>query len=278
MGIEAKDAVTSAELLELARAVAVEAGELIARRRSEGVEVAATKSNVTDVVTFADKESEARIRSLIQTARPADGFLGEEGARAEGTSGLTWIVDPIDGTVNYLYDIPAYAVSVAVVDGPPVPNRWRALAGVVVNPVLGEVFEASLGGGARLRSRSGERMLRVNTGVGLGLALVGTGFGYRPERREKQAAVVARLLPRIRDIRRMGSAALDLCALAAGRIDACYERGLQPWDHAAAALIAAEAGATVSVSDDSGAEDDPRLIVAAAPALHDELLPLLVEP
>jgi myo-inositol-1(or 4)-monophosphatase len=186
-----------------------------------------------------------------------------------------WVVDPIDGTVNYLYDIPAYAVSiaaVAVTPGDPIDaEHWQALAGVVVNPVLGEVFSASLGGGAHL----GDRRLHANTGVELSQALVGTGFAYSAELRVKQAAVVQGLVARVRDIRRAGSAALDLCSVAAGRLDAYGERGLNAWDHAAGALIAREAGARVSGFE--GAAESAIMTFAAAPDLADQLEPLFFE-
>jgi myo-inositol-1(or 4)-monophosphatase len=222
-------------------------------------------------VTAVDRDTEERIRSMVLDARPDDGILGEEDDAHVGTSGLNWVVDPIDGTVNLLYDIPAWAVSIAVVDGPPDPLHWSALAGVVVNPVTGEVFEASRGGGARL----GDRELRVNDDVELSRALIGTGFGYAVERRRTQAEVLLQVLPRVRDIRRIGSAALDLSALAAGRLDGgFYERGLNPWDHAAGALIAREAGGRVGGVN--GGPESGELLVAAAPSVYDGLLELLL--
>lgn len=259
-----------AELLDIARATALEAAELIRLRRSEGVEVAGLKSSSVDVVTYADRESETRIRELIAAARPDDGFYGEEGGeQARGTSGLSWVVDPIDGTVNYLYGIPAYAVSIAVVEGGHDPAEWTGLAGAVVNPVLGEVYTAALGQGAFL----GDRRLRANTGVDLEHALLGTGFSYTAVKRAEQAAVVSALLPHVRDIRRMGAASLDLCNVAAGRLDAYYERGIHPWDHAAGAIIAREAGARVGGLD--GARESGQLTMAAEPGLYAQLEPLL---
>lgn len=260
---------STTELLEIAATVARRAAALALQRRRDGVEIAASKSTLTDIVTQADREAEDLIRGALAAFRPRDGFLGEESGAERGSSGLTWVVDPIDGTVNYFYDIPAYAVSVAVVEGEPDPASWRTLAGAVVNPSTGEVFTAAAGGGARLNGEP----IRANAGVGLPLALVGTGFGYDPEVRRKQAAFVAELIPQVRDIRRIGAASLDLCSVACGRLDAYYERGLNPWDHAAGALIAQEAGARVAGlgAMPAGAQ----LLVAAAPDLYEQLDPLV---
>ena len=260
------------ELLDIARSTAIAAGELIRAKRAEGVAVAALKSSPVDVVTEADRESEELIRGLLADARPADGFFGEEsGIGDASTTGITWVVDPIDGTVNYLYDIPQYAVSIAAVEGGTDPAGWTALAGVVVNPALGEVYSATRGGGAFLAGRR----LEVAPGKELATALVATGFSYTAERRERQASALTRLIPRIRDIRRQGSAALDLCAVATGRVDAYYERGLHPWDHAAGALIAAEAGARVAGLGGAPASED--FTLAAEPGLFAQLEPLLEE-
>ncbi|PJJ55789.1 inositol monophosphatase family protein [Compostimonas suwonensis] len=264
-------AVNPAELLAIATTIAREAGALVRRRRDEGVEVAASKSSPEDVVTFADRESEDLIRARLAQLRPHDGFLGEESEATGGTSGLTWVVDPIDGTVNYLYDIPAYAVSIAVVEGEPDPASWTALAGAVYNPVLDEMFSASRGGGAFL----GDRPLRVSERSELSLALVGTGFGYSAEKRTRQAEVVEGLISQVRDIRRIGSAALDLCSLAAGRLDAYYESGLNPWDIAAGALIASEAGARITGFQ--GRPAGKELLLGAGPGVFDELERALVE-
>ncbi|MFF2273450.1 inositol monophosphatase family protein [Agromyces sp. NPDC058136] len=252
-------------LLDLARDIALEAAEFAAEARRGGVEVAATKSTPTDIVTAVDRDTESLIRERILAARPDDGILGEEGAERFGTSGLTWVVDPIDGTVNFLYGAPSWAVSIAVVEEPAEPSSWRALVGIVVNPSNGEVYEARAGGGARL----GSTALHVTTGVPLGRALVGTGFGYAAEVRREQAAVLLALLPQVRDVRRNGSAALELCGVAAGRLDAFYEHGLSPWDHAAAALIVREAGARVGGA--RGGAEGAELVLAAAPGLYEEL-------
>src|SRR5690554_5920546 len=232
----------AAQLLSFASDLAREAGALAHRRRVEGVSVAASKSTAVDIVTHADREVEALIRDRLKAERPEDGFFGEKSSAEVGSSGLTWVVDPIVGTVNYLYGIPQYAVSIAVVEGEPEPLTWRALAGVVVNPESGERFAATAGGGATLDGRA----IRASTDVAPERALIGTGFGYRADVRRRQAEALVPLLGEVRDIRRMGAASLDLCAVACGRLDGYFERGLQPWDHAAGALIAREAGARVT--------------------------------
>ncbi len=249
------------DLLTIARTVALEAGALAKQRRFEGVSVAATKSSAVDIVTEADRETERFIRDALTAARPDDGFFGEESGAEVGRSGLTWIVDPIDGTVNFLYGIPHYAVSIAVVEGEPDPLSWTALAGAVVNPASGELFTATAGGGAFL----GDGEIRVAEAVDLSQALVGTGFSYSTETREQQGAVVAALLSRVRDIRRLGTASLDLCFVASGRLNAYFEKSLSPWDHAAGALIAAEAGATVKGVGDAAPNRD--FLLAAHPEL-----------
>lgn len=259
------------ELEELALSVATEAAELAFTRRQEGVEIAATKSTRTDIVTNADREVEALIRSRLEAARPQDGFLGEESEAGTGTSGLTWVVDPIDGTVNYTYGIPAWSVSIAVVEGDPDPATWRSLAGVVVNPTARETFTATAGGGAFLDGRR----LRVASDTELALALVGTGFSYTAERRVWAAKLLTGLIGRVRDIRRIGAASLDLCSVAAGRLDAYYERGLHPWDHAAGALVAREAGARVGGL--AGAAEGRALTIAAEPGLYEQLEAALTE-
>ncbi len=238
------------ELLDLALRTAREAATLVVRLRGEGVRVASTKSSPVDVVTDADRACEELIRSRLLEARPHDGVVGEEGDDVAGTSGVRWIVDPIDGTVNYLYGLPHHAVSVAAARGD------QVVAGVVVSPVLGLEYAATLGGGA---TGNGET-LRVRTPPGLDQSLVATGFGYEADVRERQARSVAALLPRVRDIRRLGSCALDLCAVAAGLLDAYVEEGPHLWDHAAAGLVAQEAGATLQVSACAAGHD---LVVCA---------------
>ena len=221
------------DLLHLARTVAAEAAELVRTMRLGGVEVSETKSSPVDIVTKVDKAAELLIFERLMTARPADGFLGEEGASSESSSGVTWIVDPIDGTVNFLYGLAPYAVSIAA------SEHGRVVAGVVLNVETGECFAASLGGGATCNGRS----LRVREVVPMSQRLVVTGFSYLTDVRRRQASAVGSLLGRVRDIRRLGSAALDLCVVASGRADAYVEEGLNPWDMAAGGLVATEAGA-----------------------------------
>jgi myo-inositol-1(or 4)-monophosphatase len=251
------------DLLDLAVDVAREAGRLIVDDRPAGLEVSSTKTTATDIVTEMDQRSEQLIVDLITAARPDDGFLGEEGAARPGSSGVTWVVDPIDGTVNYLYGIPAYAVSIAARAGDEV------VAGAVVNPVSAEVWSAALGEGAWLDGRR----LRLPQPPPLELALVATGFGYDPRRRARQAEILQVVLPRVRDVRRAGAASLDLCAVACGRVDGYYEQGLQPWDLAAGGLVALEAGAVVTGL--RGTAPGAAMVVAAAPPLVADLLVLL---
>lgn len=257
------------DLLDLAVAVAREAGRmLVDKRPADGPDVVQTKSSPTDVVTQMDRAAEQLVIERIRAARPDDAFLGEEGGTRAGGSGVRWVIDPIDGTVNYLYDLPDWAVSIAAeVDG-------RAVAGAVEMPRRGETYTAVRGGGAFLHTASGVRELRVNSGVPLDRALVATGFGYAAARRARQAEVLTGILPHVRDIRRGGSCCVDLCSLAAGRVDAYYERGVQAWDIAAGALIVEEAGGRVEGMH--GTPPGPEFTMAAAPdvfdALHDGLL------
>ena len=282
-----------AALRDLAVAVAREAGRLLASRagRTGRVEVAATKSSPTDVVTELDRQSEELIRSRILAVRPGDAILGEEGGQTGDADGapVRWVIDPLDGTVNYLYGLPDWAVSIAAEAG------GHIVAGAVYVPLRGELFSACTGGGAWLESgRDGygtavpagppagpsasqpagppagpPARLRCPPGVPLDRALIGTGFGYVAARRQVQGEVVAALLPRLRDIRRAGVASVDLCAVAAGRLDGYYERGLNYWDWAAGALVAAEAGAVVGGLD--GAPVSSSMTVAAGPELFGPL-------
>ena len=253
-------------------------------------DVVSTKSSPTDVVTEMDRAAEKLIIAEIRAARPGDAFLGEEGgeergaadgavgggvedgARPAGGTSVRWIIDPIDGTVNYLYGLPDWAVSIAA------EHAGEIVAGVVHVPERGEFFTAVRGGGCvperRPRARPSAMPLRCAAGVPLAQALVATGFGYEAARRAVQGEVVAAVLPRVRDIRRGGSCAVDLCSLAAGRVDAYYERGINYWDRAAGGLIAAEAGARVAGL--RGKPAGPDLTMAAGPGLFAELHDLLV--
>lgn len=262
------------ELVSVAETVAREAGVLVRDGRPDRVAVAATKSSPQDVVTAMDLASEALLRRRLAELRPGDGFLGEEGGFEPGSTGVTWVVDPIDGTVNYLYGLPAYSVSVAAVVAPPsdvapVPSGWTVLAGCVHAPALGITYTAGRGAGAFLDGRA----LRLESAPQLADALVSTGFGYVARRRRAQARVVGDLLPRVRDIRRMGSAALDLCAVAAGTVDLHYERGLQPWDMAAGTLVAQEAGAVVTGL--RGRPADAEMTVAGPAGLLEQVVAIL---
>lgn len=261
-----------AELEELAVALALEAGVLIRDERPSRLAVNHVKSTDLDVVTVMDTRSEQLLRARIAAARPEDAVLGEEEGLSPGTSGLSWVLDPIDGTVNYLYDLPAYAVSVAVVVGDPtVPGAWAPVAGAVINPRTDELFHARVDGGAHLLTVEDSVPLRVSAVEDLAGALLATGFAYDREVRHGQAQVVADLLPRVRDIRRMGAAALDLCHVAAGRVDGYWEQGVHVWDIAAGMLVVTEAGGVISGAA-AGSPPSGRMTVATGPALHPVLL------
>ncbi|MEV0669847.1 inositol monophosphatase family protein [Mycobacterium sp. NPDC050441] len=261
----------------VAEQLATEAAEFVARRRAEvfgtvansdgarvrdDVPTVRSKSTPTDPVTIVDTETERWLRERLAVLRPSEAILGEEeGGQQEGRDGLSWVIDPIDGTVNFVYGIPAYAVSVAAqYDG-------RSVAGAVANVPAGEVYSAALGHGAEVVRAGVRTPLRCSAVGELSMALLGTGFAYDPARRAEQAGVLARVLPSVRDVRRIGSCALDLCMVAAGRLDAYYEEGVQVWDWAAAALIAAEAGATVWLPTTPDAE----YAAASAPGIADDL-------
>jgi myo-inositol-1(or 4)-monophosphatase len=257
------------ELHDLAIIAARQAAGLAHEGRRAGVTVADTKSSSNDVVTEMDRRSEALLVDTLLSARPDDGLLGEEGSDHVGSSGVRWVIDPIDGTVNYLYGFPLWAVSVAAeIDG-------VGVVGVVAAPVIGETYVAVLGRGARRHDADGVHHLRVNDPVELGSALVATGFGYTVDRRTAQARVVQAVVPRVRDIRRGGACSIDLCFLAAGRVDAYFERGPRAWDLAAGGLIASEAGARLEGLD--GARAGEALILAAGPGLFPALHDLLAE-
>lgn len=260
-------------LLDLAVSIAVEAGRLLSDRFSAAGPTRAvtdsvrSKSSRTDLVTEADQASERFIVSRLAAARPHDAVLAEESGSSAGTSGLTWVVDPLDGTINFVYGFPVFGVSIAC------RSSAATLVGVVHDPSRGETFTAMAGGGA---FRDGAR-LTVGPGPALSEALVGTGFSYDSKRRAAQGLLVARVLPRIRDIRRAGAAAIDLCWVAAGRLDGFYEAGLAPWDLAAGSLLVTEAGGTVERLDGLlAAEQDVPTLLAAAPGLAGPLRDLLV--
>ncbi len=257
-----------AALLAIAVSTAREAADLVARGRASAGDQVDVKSSPVDMVTAVDRACEELVGNRLLGARPDDGLLGEEGSDRPGSSGVRWIVDPIDGTTNFVYGLPAYAVSIAAeVDG-------QAVAGVVLNAATGELWSATAGGGAHLTvPGAGPVRLTGSRPASLDRALVATGFGYRAEQRRAQAAVVAGLLPEVRDIRRHGSAALDLCTVAAGRVDAYYEMHLNPWDFAAGALVAAEAG--VVVTGLAGRPFADPLGIAVAPTVAEEFVALL---
>ncbi|ROS72986.1 inositol monophosphatase family protein [Cellulomonas sp. PhB143] len=268
---EPDPALDLAGLRDLAVRMATEAGALVRDGRPERVEVAATKSSAVDVVTRMDAASEELLRRILATERPDDAVLGEEGGSTAGTSGLTWVLDPIDGTVNYLYGVGPYAVSVAVVTGAPDPARWTVLAGAVHDVPGARTWSAARGAGATLDGAP----LAPRPAAELATSLVGTGFGYVAERRAAQARVLAQVLPRVRDVRRLGSAAVDLCLVASGALDLYYERGLNPWDMAAGALVAQEAGLVVTGL--RGASATAQMTVAGRPGTVEELVRILEE-
>lgn len=276
--------VPTAELVAVALDAAGRAAELILEGRPEHLEVD-TKTSATDHVTNMDLASEELIRSVISAARPQDTIIGEESSGdgsvpEQDPQRVTWLIDPIDGTTNYLYDLPGYNISIAALVGE------HVVVGVVADPSHGRVYHAVRGGGSFCngsplglvgdRGPSGSRVQDRSSGApSLETALIATGFAYSPAVRARQGRVVADLLPRVRDIRRLGAAALDLCHVAAGRVDGYFEVGLAPWDVAAGSLIATEAGAVVEAI--RGGPPVPRSVVAAHPAIAEDLQALLSE-
>ncbi|MGZ6754120.1 MAG: inositol monophosphatase family protein [Nocardioides sp.] len=252
------------ELAEIALAVAREAAVLVRERREGVVTVADTKTSGTDVVTEADRASERLIRTRLLEHRPDDAILGEEGEDHHGTSGVRWIVDPIDGTVNFLYGIRQYAVSIAA--EVTTESGAEVRAGVVINAATGVEYLAYLDPDGGTATRDG-RPIGVRPPTPLGQRLVGTGFSYEPALRELQAQALVHLLPRVRDVRRLGSSALDLCCVAEGSLDAYVEEGVNPWDHAAGGLVARVAGATTELTVGVGGKD---LLVCAPTHGFDE--------
>lgn len=251
------------ELCTLAAAAARDAGALLLGGLDGLRTDVRTKSSLTDMVSEMDGAAESLIVDRLLGARPNDGMVGEEGTDVAGTSGVSWIVDPLDGTTNYLYGLAGFGVSIAAAVGDTV------VAGVVLDVVRDELFAATLGGGA---TRDGSP-IAVSAATDLASALIATGFSYDAEQRASQAAVLVTLLPRIRDIRRFGAAAVDLCAVACGRVDGYYERGLASWDLAAGGLIAAESGATLS--NLQGGPVRAGSVMAASPGIAAALLSVL---
>jgi len=248
------------ELLAVADAAVDLVVDRVARASTDPSLTIETKSSRTDMVTSMDRWVEQTLVESISMARPGDGFLGEEGTSRPSSTGVTWVIDPIDGTTNFIYDIPGYSISVAarIAD--------TSIVGVVHDPVRGERFRATLGGGATL---NGER-ISTGSSTDLSTSLIATGFSYDSHRRRLQAEALVNVISEVRDIRRMGGAALDLCALACGRVDAYYERGLSAWDLAAGALIAAEAGAIIDLH-----EHDDGALVGSSPSIHQAFSRLL---
>jgi myo-inositol-1(or 4)-monophosphatase len=259
-------------LRSVAEQLAAEAAVFVRRRRGEvfgnaptsqnTVSAVRAKSTPTDPVTIVDTETERLLRDRLAELRPGEHILGEEEGGSTGHDGLTWVLDPIDGTVNFVYGIETYAVSVGV------QRDGASVAGAVANVPTGALYSAALGHGAKLRRDDVTTPLRANTIEELSMSLVGTGFSYDPEQRVRQAEILTRMLPVVRDVRRIGSCALDLCLVAAGALDAYYEDGVHVWDWAAGALIAAEAGATLLLPPVDG---EAGLVVAAAPGIADAL-------
>jgi myo-inositol-1(or 4)-monophosphatase len=248
-------------LLEIAREAARAAADELRPRFGHRVADVRSKSSPTDLVSEADVAAEQAIREVLARRRPQDAILGEEGGET-GDGDLRWVVDPLDGTINFLFGIPVYAVSVACEDAS------GALAGIVLDPSRDECFAATRSGEATLNGS----VIEGSTRSELATSLVATGFGYDASVRSRQAAIVAQVLPRVRDIRRAGAAAIDLCWCACGRLDAYYERGVKPWDVAAGGLIAARSGLAVR---ELPANQDGEAIVVAPPAVIDELVGLV---
>lgn len=266
-------------LHEVAVRVATRAAEHVRLRRpqvfdgtsNEGDGAVQSKSTPTDPVTVVDTETERVLRELLAQLRPEDAILGEEeGSEDDSLDGVRWVLDPIDGTVNFMYGIPAYAVSVAVqIDG-------VSVAGAVVDVARELVYSAALGRGATVQRTDGTREQLACSGVtDVSMTLLATGFGYGSRRRAVQGAIISELLPQVRDIRRIGSAALDLCMVASGAVDAHFEHGLSPWDWAAGALIAAEAGAVVRLPAANSTSAQGAATVAMAPGISDDFLAVL---
>ena len=246
------------ELLALAQQTVAAAGALlIARPDSFDIN---EKSSARDFATQMDHASEELIVKALLSARPGDGIIGEEGAHRASTSGITWVIDPIDGTVNYFYNLPGWNISIAA------KNDEGVLIGVVSAPTLNSVWHATRGGGAFLNGKK----IHCSNAEDLKESLIATGFSYDFEERIRQGEKIASLIPRVRDIRRNGAAAVDLCHVASGAVDGYFETGLKEWDLAAGGLIAKEAGAVITGRNGFPAGES--MVVAAGPALHQLLI------
>lgn len=261
------DALTSEPNLALAMKIATGAGQLLLDRPDD-LQVQ-TKSTATDVVTLMDQRAEAFIVAELGKHRPDDAILGEEGANQSGSSGLQWVIDPLDGTVNYLHKVPLWCVSIGLIE----ESTGQALAGVVYVPVMDQMYISSRGLGSWVIDKGKPRELKVSGCTELSQALMGTGFGYSSTRRASQARVLQAVLPSVADIRRLGSCAVDLCLVADGVLDGYYERGVNAWDHAAGELIAREAGAISSGLFGNPIGND--MVVVANPAIHGALVAIL---
>ena len=255
----------AAELRTVAEQLARKAGDMALRGRKSGAITATTKSSPIDMVTEYDRASEKMVTEGLARLRPDDGIVGEEGASREGTSGITWHIDPIDGTSNFYFDIPMWAVSIGAVDadGP--------VAGAVYAPALGEMFSAARGQGATVNGSP----ITARTNHDITDALVCTGFSYRIHERAVHAQRVARMVMRVRDLRRFGAAAIDLCFVACGRYDAYFEEHLHSWDLVAGQLVATESGALVT--DYAGAPVTPAQVLACQPGVQRAMIDLIAE-
>lgn len=246
------------ELVSLAEEVARAAGALLMQRPDSFTFT--EKSSAVDFATQMDQQAESLIVKSLLAARPEDGIIAEEGAAQPSKSGITWVIDPLDGTVNYLYGLPGWNISIAA------KNQEGVIAGVVFAPTINSLWKATKGGGAYLNNKA----IKCNDPVNLNLALIATGFSYDLELRKEQGARIQKLIPQIRDLRRNGAAAVDLCYVAMGAVDAYFESSLKEWDFAAGGLIATEAGALISGR--TGGAPDGDMVVCAGPSLHAQLL------
>lgn len=251
------------QLRELAVGLARKAGEMVREGRQGGLDEVDSKSTATDLVTEFDKASERLIVGELAKQRPGDGIIGEEGSSAESSTGISWLIDPIDGTTNFFYNLTGYAVSIGAAD------YEGMIAAAVYLPVTDEMFSAARGHGAMLN----DTPIHCSPTIDLHQALVGTGFSYHPAKRVLHAQRLVGIIGEIRDIRRFGAAAPDLCYVACGRLDAYFEENLGPWDLAAGGLIAAEAGCVLG--DFGGGIVRPEQVLVASPAIFEPLRQLI---